>query len=169
MDKSLGKLQELVRDREGWHGVAKSQTRLSDWTELDMCVHFVENHQALHLRVVYFHVFMLYANKMFKIFRIFLKSGFISPRIFFFFFFWSLLDTLSFFSIVYSIFQNFYPSSRHFYILLSENWFCNNKARYCHLLVNYHNKGIHYNVYQWVASTYMWCPPVRHNSPNQMW
>ena len=39
MDMGLGGLRELVMDREAWHavvhGVEKSQTRLSDWTELN--------------------------------------------------------------------------------------------------------------------------------------
>ena len=40
MDMSLSKPREMVMDREGWraavHRVAKSRTRLSDWTELKL-------------------------------------------------------------------------------------------------------------------------------------
>ena len=38
IDMSLSRLQEMGMDREAWraavHGVTKSRTRLSDWTEL---------------------------------------------------------------------------------------------------------------------------------------
>ena len=41
MDVSLSELPKMVMDREAWraaiHGVAKSRTQLSDWTELNWC------------------------------------------------------------------------------------------------------------------------------------
>ena len=49
MDMGLGRLWELVMDRKAWHavinGVAKSQTQLSDWTELISAIILFEHPQ----------------------------------------------------------------------------------------------------------------------------
>ena len=67
MDMSLGKLRELVLDREAWHdavhGVAKIQTRLRDYTELNcyhLCMKFDLNTYLLRRgwNVLSFHVLL---------------------------------------------------------------------------------------------------------------
>ena len=54
MDMILSKLRELVLDRQAWrgaiHGVAKSRTQLSDWTELIVTLKISPTFQIFNLR-----------------------------------------------------------------------------------------------------------------------
>ena len=55
MGMSLSKFRELVMDREAWcaaiHGVAKSQTQLRDWTELNWSILFELIHDNIMMNI----------------------------------------------------------------------------------------------------------------------
>ena len=55
---SLSKLWELVMGREAWHtavhGVAKSQTQLSNWTKLKSEIHNLDSHVFYHFITVFY-------------------------------------------------------------------------------------------------------------------
>ena len=54
VDMSLGELRELMMDREAWpamvHGVVKSRTRLSNWTELTELVFYSQASLEAHCK-----------------------------------------------------------------------------------------------------------------------
>ena len=65
MDMGLGKLRELVMDREAWHAVAHEVAQLSDWTELNWTDGKTSTLKTIicnvrSLKEIFFIIFILY-------------------------------------------------------------------------------------------------------------
>ena len=82
IDVSLSELQELVTDREAWraaiHGVTKSQTLLSDWTELNW------KFQLSKIKWMGLITFILFSKKLLTLLSLSFLSTFIETHIWFY-------------------------------------------------------------------------------------